>query len=76
MVAVIIGFAIFRGDPILTTLQFALVLTVVANSTMMFSGINVWNGGKSVRCFAPCSCRTGFTTTINGTSTRGRQYSY
>ncbi|MDR3528598.1 MAG: HAD-IC family P-type ATPase, partial [Rhizomicrobium sp.] len=30
LVAVIIGVAIFRGDPILTTLQFALVLTVAA----------------------------------------------
>ncbi len=30
MVAVIIAVAIFRGDPILTTLQFALVLTVAA----------------------------------------------
>jgi hypothetical protein len=30
LVAVIITVALFRGDPILTTLQFALVLTVVA----------------------------------------------
>jgi len=30
LVAVIIGFAIYRGDAILTTLQFALVLTVAA----------------------------------------------
>jgi high-affinity K+ transport system ATPase subunit B len=30
LVATIIGFAIYRGDPILSTLQFALVLTVAA----------------------------------------------
>jgi len=41
MVAVIIGFAIFRGDPILTTLQFALVLTVAAIPVAMPTVLSV-----------------------------------
>ena len=41
LVAVIIGFAIFRGDPILTTLQFALVLTVAAIPVAMPTVLSV-----------------------------------
>jgi len=33
LVAVIICFAIYRGDALLTTLQFALVMTVAASSS-------------------------------------------
>jgi H+-transporting ATPase len=41
LVAVIIGFAIFRGDPVLTTLQFALVLTVAAIPVAMPTVLSV-----------------------------------
>jgi H+-transporting ATPase len=41
LVALIIGFAIFRGDPILTTLQFALVLTVAAIPVAMPTVLSV-----------------------------------
>jgi H+-transporting ATPase len=41
MVAVIITVAIFRGDPILTTLQFALVLTVAAIPVAMPTVLSV-----------------------------------
>jgi len=41
LVAVIIGFALFRGDPILTTLQFALVLTVAAIPVAMPTVLSV-----------------------------------
>jgi H+-transporting ATPase len=41
LVAVIIGFAIYRGDPILTTLQFALVLTVAAIPVAMPTVLSV-----------------------------------
>src|ERR1700733_13235485 len=41
LVAVIIGVAIYRGDPILTTLQFALVLTVAAIPVAMPTVLSV-----------------------------------
>ena len=41
LVAVIIGFAIYRGDAILTTLQFALVLTVAAIPVAMPTVLSV-----------------------------------
>ena len=41
LVAVIIGVAIFRGDPIFTTLQFALVLTVAAIPVAMPTVLSV-----------------------------------
>jgi H+-transporting ATPase len=41
LVVLIIGFAIFRGDPILTTLQFALVLTVAAIPVAMPTVLSV-----------------------------------
>jgi len=41
LVAVIIGFAVHRGDPILTTLQFALVLTVAAIPVAMPTVLSV-----------------------------------
>ncbi|MEO6782447.1 MAG: HAD-IC family P-type ATPase, partial [Bradyrhizobium sp.] len=41
MVAVIIGMGIYRGDPILTTLQFALVLTVAAIPVAMPTVLSV-----------------------------------
>ncbi|MGA7540914.1 MAG: plasma-membrane proton-efflux P-type ATPase, partial [Steroidobacteraceae bacterium] len=41
LVAAIIGTAIFRGDPILTTLQFALVLTVAAIPVAMPTVLSV-----------------------------------
>ena len=41
LVGVIIAFAIFRGDPILTTLQFALVLTVAAIPVAMPTVLSV-----------------------------------
>ena len=41
LVAIIIGFALFRGDPILTTLQFALVLTVAAIPVAMPTVLSV-----------------------------------
>ena len=41
MVSAIIAFAIFRGDPILTTLQFALVLTVAAIPVAMPTVLSV-----------------------------------
>src|ERR1700691_5677407 len=41
LVAVIIGFAIYRGDPILSTLQFALVLTVAAIPVAMPTVLSV-----------------------------------
>jgi H+-transporting ATPase len=41
LVAVIIGFALYRGDPILTTLQFALVLTVAAIPVAMPTVLSV-----------------------------------
>lgn len=41
LVAVIIGVAIFRGDPIVTTLQFALVLTVAAIPVAMPTVLSV-----------------------------------
>jgi len=41
LVAVIVGVAIFRGDPILTTLQFALVLTVAAIPVAMPTVLSV-----------------------------------
>jgi H+-transporting ATPase len=41
LVAVIIAFAIYRGDPILTTLQFALVLTVAAIPVAMPTVLSV-----------------------------------
>ena len=41
MVAVIIGFGIYRGNPILTTLQFALVLTVAAIPVAMPTVLSV-----------------------------------
>src|ERR1700733_3292212 len=41
LVAMIIAFAIFRGDPILTTLQFALVLTVAAIPVAMPTVLSV-----------------------------------
>jgi H+-transporting ATPase len=41
LVAVIIAFAVFRGDPILTTLQFALVLTVAAIPVAMPTVLSV-----------------------------------
>jgi len=41
MVAVIIGVGIYRGDPILTTLQFALVLTVAAIPVAMPTVLSV-----------------------------------
>ncbi len=41
LVAVIIGFAIYRGDPILTTLEFALVLTVAAIPVAMPTVLSV-----------------------------------
>src|SRR5277367_4646361 len=41
MVAVIIGFSIYRGEPILTTLQFALVLTVAAIPVAMPTVLSV-----------------------------------
>src|SRR3984885_4641596 len=41
LVATIIAFALFRGDPILTTLQFALVLTVAAIPVAMPTVLSV-----------------------------------
>ncbi len=41
LVAVIIGVAVYRGDPILTTLQFALVLTVAAIPVAMPTVLSV-----------------------------------
>jgi len=41
LVVVIIGFAIYRGDPLLTTLQFALVLTVAAIPVAMPTVLSV-----------------------------------
>jgi H+-transporting ATPase len=41
LVAIIIGVAVFRGDPILTTLQFALVLTVAAIPVAMPTVLSV-----------------------------------
>ncbi len=41
LVAVIIGFALYRGDAILTTLQFALVLTVAAIPVAMPTVLSV-----------------------------------
>jgi H+-transporting ATPase len=41
LVALIIGFALYRGDPILTTLQFALVLTVAAIPVAMPTVLSV-----------------------------------
>jgi H+-transporting ATPase len=41
LVAVIIAFALYRGDPILTTLQFALVLTVAAIPVAMPTVLSV-----------------------------------
>jgi H+-transporting ATPase len=41
LVAVIIGFGLYRGDPILTTLQFALVLTVAAIPVAMPTVLSV-----------------------------------
>jgi H+-transporting ATPase len=41
LVAIIIGFAIYRGDPILSTLQFALVLTVAAIPVAMPTVLSV-----------------------------------
>ncbi len=41
LVAIIISFAIYRGDPILTTLQFALVLTVAAIPVAMPTVLSV-----------------------------------
>ena len=41
LVAAIIAFALFRGDPILTTLQFALVLTVAAIPVAMPTVLSV-----------------------------------
>jgi H+-transporting ATPase len=41
LVAVIIGFGVYRGDPILTTLQFALVLTVAAIPVAMPTVLSV-----------------------------------
>ena len=41
LVATIIGFAIYRGDPILSTLQFALVLTVAAIPVAMPTVLSV-----------------------------------
>src|SRR5665213_1384195 len=41
LVAVIIGFALYRGEPILTTLQFALVLTVAAIPVAMPTVLSV-----------------------------------
>jgi H+-transporting ATPase len=41
LVAVIIAFALFRGDPILTTLEFALVLTVAAIPVAMPTVLSV-----------------------------------
>jgi H+-transporting ATPase len=41
LVAVIIGFAVYRGDAILTTLQFALVLTVAAIPVTMPTVLSV-----------------------------------
>jgi H+-transporting ATPase len=41
LVAVIIGFSIYRGEPILTTLQFALVLTVAAIPVAMPTVLSV-----------------------------------
>ena len=41
LVGVIIGFAIYRGDPILSTLQFALVLTVAAIPVAMPTVLSV-----------------------------------
>ena len=41
LVAVIIGVALFRGDPLLTTLQFALVLTVAAIPVAMPTVLSV-----------------------------------
>src|SRR5271155_4402560 len=41
LVATIIAFAIFRGDPLLTTLQFALVLTVAAIPVAMPTVLSV-----------------------------------
>lgn len=41
LVAVIMAFAVFRGDPILTTLQFALVLTIAAIPVAMPTVLSV-----------------------------------
>jgi H+-transporting ATPase len=41
LVAIIIGVAVFRGDPLLTTLQFALVLTVAAIPVAMPTVLSV-----------------------------------
>jgi H+-transporting ATPase len=41
LVALIIGFALYRGDPILTTLEFALVLTVAAIPVAMPTVLSV-----------------------------------
>ena len=41
LVAVIIGVGVYRGDPILTTLQFALVLTVAAIPVAMPTVLSV-----------------------------------
>ena len=41
LVAVIIAFALYRGDPILTTLQFALVLTIAAIPVAMPTVLSV-----------------------------------
>jgi H+-transporting ATPase len=41
LVALIIGFALYRGDPILTTLEFALVLTVAAVPVAMPTVLSV-----------------------------------
>ena len=41
MVVVIIGFALYRGDPVLTTMQFALVLTVAAIPVAMPTVLSV-----------------------------------
>jgi H+-transporting ATPase len=41
LVAIIIGFAVYRGDPILSTLQFALVLTIAAIPVAMPTVLSV-----------------------------------
>ena len=61
MVAVIITVAIFRGDPILTTLQFALVLTVAAIPVAMPTVLSV-----TMAVVRACSHRKGDCDPVGG----------
>ena len=68
LVATIIGVAIFRGDPILTTLQRALVLTVAAIPVAMPTVLSVTTAvgarllaKKDVTTYVSVRCRTEIT---------------